>query len=117
MSLIYGQIAAYVNTTAGLNQTAYTVPASNRFVGQIIVVNTSPSTSRSYRLAILKSGDSIGAEHYVAYDAELLPQESTTVTGVTLGAGDQVILYSDFLATTAGTGIVLQMYGELDDNV
>lgn len=121
MSLIYGRIAAYATTLANTYQVAYTVPASNRFVGQILIVNTAASTGRSFRIAIVGSAGAVNPpdpESIIFYDLELLPQESMTISGVTLGAGERVVIYTDHIADTAqGTGIIMQMHGEIDDNV
>lgn len=114
MALRYRQIEAKAISVADTNETFYTVAASNRVVGQVIVANTSTTNNRTFRLAVVASGDTLGAEHYLAYDITLTPGETATYSGLTLGEGDSITVRSDSASTTAGTGIVFQLYGELD---
>ena len=119
MSLVYSQIAASGSIAADTDETLYTVPTSNRVVGQLLVTNTSSVANRTFRLAVRgNGGDALAAKHYIAYDVTLTPGEVVSFSGVTLEAGDIIMARSDAISnTTAGTGIIFQLYGELDNNV
>jgi len=112
MSLSYKQIANHAISAANTEETFYTVPASTEVVGQVIVTNTSTSNNRTFRLAVISGGGATSAADYLAYDIALVPGESWVVAGLTLAATDVLRVESDATSTTAGTGIVFQLYGE-----
>lgn len=117
MALEYKQIAAKAIVAADTDESLYTVPVSNRVVGQLIIMNTSAINNRTFRVAVVADGDTLGAEHYIAYDSILVPGEIVTISGLTIGAGDEIVVRSNANSTTPGTGIVFQFYGELDTGV
>lgn len=117
MALEYKQIEAKAIAVADTDETFYTVSASQRVVGQMIVANTSSSNNRTFRVAVVGDGDTLGAEHYITYDSILVAGEIVTISGLTLGAGDSIIIRSDAASTTPGTGLTFQLYGELDTAV
>ena len=117
MSLVYQKIASKTIAVADTDETFYTVSASQRVVGQIIASNTSTTQNRNFRLAVVENGGSLSADHFLAFDIILTPGEIVTISGLTLGAGDFVVVRSDAISSTAGTGMTFQLYGELDDNV
>lgn len=117
MALIYGVVAQYEITAADTYEDAYTVPANNRFVGQIIVANTSTTNNRTFRLAVRANGDVIAAKHFLAYDIVLTPGEIAVFGGLTLSDTDVVTVRSDNSSTTIGDGVIVHLYGEIDDNV
>jgi len=113
MPLSYGQVAAKSITAANTDETFYTVPASTSVVGQLIVTNTSTSVNRTFRLAITSGGGAATAKDYLAYDITLVPQEAWVLQGLTLNATDIIRVRSDATSSTAGTGIIFQLYGEV----
>lgn len=88
---ILGQSGPVATTNTDL----YTVPASTETViSTLTAVNRSSSVTTSYRLAVVPSGESLGNQHYIAYDAPLSPLDSATISiGITLQAGDKIICY------------------------
>ena len=118
MSLVYKKIASYAINAADSNETMYTVASGERVVGQLMITNTSTTNNRTVRVATVGNGDTLGPEHYHYYDATLTPEETITLQGLTLGAGDAIVVRSDAISdVTPGTGIVFHLFGELDDNV
>jgi hypothetical protein len=77
------------------NTDLYTVPAGTQTViSTLTAVNRSSSVTTSYRIAIVPSGQTLGNQHYIAYDVPLSPLDSTAITvGITLGAGDKILCY------------------------
>ena len=90
-------------TTVG---TAYTVPAStSTIVSSVTVANTS-GAARTYRLAVVKSGGTLGAANYLQYDSSLAAAAGTALTlGLTLATGDMVQVYA------SGTGVAFNIFG------
>lgn len=118
MALVYKLITAKAIDAADTDETMYTVASSQRVVGQVIAANTSDSNNRTFRLAVVESGGTLGSEHYLAYDITLTPGEIVTFSGLTLGEGDEITVRSDAISSsTPGTGMTFHLYGELDDNV
>jgi len=99
---VLGQLSPAA-TTVG---TAYTVPAStSSIISSITVANTS-GTSRTYRLAVVKSGGSLATANYLQYDSSLAASIGTALTlGVTLATGDTVQVYA------SGTGLAFNIFG------
>lgn len=113
-TLVYKQVAAAGITTANTLQTLYTVPASTTFVGEVFLTNTNPSVQVTARLAIVGSGASPSAGHYMVYDYPLLPNESWCSNQITLEVGAKIWIVSDTVSSvTPGTGLTAQVYGEL----
>jgi uncharacterized protein YabN with tetrapyrrole methylase and pyrophosphatase domain len=110
----YKQIAKHVMAAANTEEVLYTVPASSAVIGQIIAVNTSTTLNRTFRVSISSGGGATAAADYLAYDISLAPGESWQFQGATLNAADVVRVYADAISTTAGTGMVFQIYGELN---
>lgn len=87
---ILGQEAPLATT----NTDVYTVPSATKAVVSTIVVANHALTSGSFRLAVVKNGESIAQKHYLAYDVPIGASDSTTLTlGVTMGAGDVLTAY------------------------
>jgi hypothetical protein len=112
MALAYGQWAAKTISAANTEESAYVVAAATKIVGQIIVANTSTSNNRTFRLAIVSGGGSAAAKDYLAYDVTIVPGETVTYSGLTLNAADEIRVQSNATSTTAGTGVIFQIYGE-----
>lgn len=112
MALAYQQIFAFSLAAGSTLYTPYTVPASTKVIGQILVANTSTTNNRTFRLAIVSGGGTAIAEDYLAYDITLVPGEIWQVTGLTLNAADEIKVRGDASSSSEGTGIIFQMYGE-----
>lgn len=113
MALSYSQVATKTISSANTEESMYVVPSGKTVIGQIIVANTSTTNNRKFRLAIVSGGGSAGAADFLAYDVTLTPGETWTVTGITITASDEIRVQSDATSSTAGTGIVYQLYGEI----
>ena len=88
---VLGQEAPSATTATSL----YTVPASTETVISTIFVCNRGSTAATYRISIRPNGDTQANEHYIAYDALLLANDSIAITvGCTLDATDVVTVYA-----------------------
>lgn len=112
-TLTYKQIAKHAIAAANTEESLYVVPASTMIVGQVIVANTSTSNNRSFRLAIVSGGGAATAADFIAYDITLTPGETWVVTGLTLNAADELRVQSNATSSSAGTGIIYHLYGEV----
>lgn len=95
---ILGQAAP----TASTNTDLYVVPAlTQAVISTLKLVNRSKTATVSYRIAVIPSGESLAAEHYIAYDKFLNPRGDRNFTiGITLNAGDKIVVYSDTADTS-----------------
>ena len=109
----YSQVAKHAMVAANTEEILYTVPANTAVIGQVFAVNTSTTLNRTFRVSISSGGGATVAADYLAYDVSLAPGESWDFTGATLNATDVVRVYSSAISTTAGTGVIFQIYGEL----
>lgn len=94
---VLGQVAA-----TSSNSTLYTVPALTQAVVSTISVCNTESTSKTYRIQILKSGVTYptGFENYIAYDATIPANDTKFITvGITLAAGDIIQVRSSASGT------------------
>lgn len=112
MALDYKQFAAKAITAANTEESLYVVPASTKVVAQVIVSNTSTSSNRTFRLAVVAAGGAAAAKDFLAYDVTLTPGETWVVSGLTLKAAYELRVQSSATSTTAGTGIIFHVYGE-----
>lgn len=115
MALVYRQIAAKIIVAANTEESMYVVPASTVAIGQVIVANTSTTNNRTFRFAVVSGGGIAGAKDFLAFDISLVPGETWVVTGLTLAAADEIRVRSDATSSTAGTGLVFQFYGEIQN--
>jgi len=114
MALEYKQQAADGVTLANTDQTLFTVPANQNFVGQVLIVNQDPSNNRTFKIAIVAGGGAPAAEDYIWFNAPTTPHELLTINGLTLEGGDEIHIESDKISNvTPGTGVVFQVYGEV----
>jgi hypothetical protein len=75
--------------------TLYTVPSATETVVSTIFVCNRGSTAGTYRIAIRPDGATLSNEHYIAYDAVLLGNDSIAITtGVTIDATDVITVYA-----------------------
>lgn len=71
--------------------TLYTVPASTETIISTIVVCNREAATNTFRIAIKADGGAVANEDYIAYDTNVLANDSITLTlGITLDASDVV---------------------------
>jgi len=88
---ILGQVAPAADTA----NTVYTVPAATQAVISTINICNPDSTTRSFRIAVVKSGEALAQKHYIAYNTAIPTVDSISITiGITLGANDSISVYS-----------------------
>lgn len=115
MALVYSQIAKHAIAAANTEESLYVVPAATVVVGQLVVANTSTLNNRKFRVAVVSGGGSAAAADFIVYDSSLTPGETWTMTGITLSASDEIRVQSDSTSTTSGTGVIFQLYGEIQN--
>lgn len=89
------------------NATLYTVPASTEAIVSTLSVTNLTGLDASFRVFVVKSGNSASTSNALVYDSTLTANSFTAFTlGLTLAAGD-------FLVVRSGTGdaIAFQAFG------
>jgi hypothetical protein len=85
-----------VTTSAGAAVDLYTVPAGSSAVVSTIAVSNPTTSATSYRVGVVKSGDTLALKSWIAFDIPLSANTTTTLTlGVTLAAGDKIVVSND----------------------
>lgn len=88
---VLGQVAPSATT----NTTLYTVPAGTDSIISTISVCNRGATDATYRVAIRPNGVTIANEHYIAYDAIAVANNTVALTlGLTCNATDVVTVYA-----------------------
>lgn len=73
------------------NVDIYTVPASTSAVASTLSVANITTSNATFRVAVRPAGASIANQHWIAYDASVLANDSVFLTlGVSLAATDVV---------------------------
>jgi hypothetical protein len=86
--------------------TLYTVPAATSTVVSTITISNRSTATRTYRIAIRPAGAAIDNKHYIAYDVNVLANDTTALTlGVTLAATDVVSVYA------SGSEVAFSLFG------
>lgn len=86
--------------------TLYTVPAATSTVVSTITISNRSTAARTYRIAIRPAGAAIDIKHYIAYDVNLLANDTTSLTlGITLAATDVVSVYA------SGSEVAFTIFG------
>jgi hypothetical protein len=102
MPSLYYKVLGQSAPTAATPTTAYTVPAGTgnyAVVSTINITNTASSFTDEIRIAVVPSGESLSAQHYVVYNVGVLVGSSQSYTlGIGLQPGDTINVWS-----TAGT--------------
>lgn len=97
------------NPSATTATTVYTVPSATQAVVSTVTVCNQNSSAGTYRVAVRPNGDSLAAQHYVAYDVSIPGNATDTLTlGITLGAADVLTVYAssgDFSFNAYGSEI------------
>ena len=88
---VLGQSAPAATTAT----TLYTVPSATEAVVSTVTVCNRSSTNATFRIAVRPSGATLANEHYIAFDATLLANDTKALTlGITLSATDVVTIYA-----------------------
>lgn len=88
---VLGQSAPAATTAT----TLYTVPSATQTVVSTISICNRSATTATFRIAVRPSGATLANEHYVAYDATIVSNDTKALTiGVTLNATDVVTVYA-----------------------
>lgn len=88
---VLGQSAPSATTNTDL----YTVPSATEAVVSTIFVCNRGSTAALYRIAVRPDGATIANQHYIAYDAVILGNDSVAITvGTTMDAADVITVYA-----------------------
>ncbi len=86
---VAGQSAPAANT----DTTIYTVPVGKSFVSSSLTICNRDAAAGSYRVAVVPSGESLAAKHYIVYDKPMDAKDFVSlVLGLTLAAGDKVVV-------------------------
>lgn len=81
---------------AGVLQTLYTVPAGSSAVVSTITVSDMTSPASTYRIAVVPSGATLAAKHFILTDVPISGNSTVTMTlGITLAAGDSIRVAAD----------------------
>lgn len=103
MAESYGILGQSAPSATSLT-TVYTCPAARYAVVSSVVVCNQTSASKTFRLAVMKSGASAGTKNYLVYDATVDAYGTVTLQlGITLGAGDFIQAYIS--ATTLSVSV------------
>jgi glucose-6-phosphate dehydrogenase assembly protein OpcA len=88
---VLGQSAPSATTAT----TLYTVPSSTYTVVSTITVANRATSSATYRIAIRPNGATLANQHYIAYDATVLANDTVALTlGLTADAADIIEVYA-----------------------
>jgi hypothetical protein len=100
MAVTY-KVLGQSNPAAATTTTIYTVATATAAVVSTIVVCNQTSTVATYRIAIKPTADTLSALHYIAYDASIPLLDTVSLTvGITLGATENIIVYSSNSSTS-----------------
>lgn len=82
---VLGQSIPAANTLT----TIYTVPSNNSAVLSTVTVCNQAGSNATYKLAVQPGGAAIASNHYIAFGATVLANDTVALTfGITLDAGD-----------------------------
>lgn len=88
---VLGQSAPAATTNTDL----YTVPASTSAIVSTLVITNRGTGAQTFRVAIRPAGATIANQHYIAYDANIINNNTITLTiGMTLATTDKVTVYA-----------------------
>ena len=88
---VLGQSAPSATTAT----TLYTVPSSTYTVVSTITVANRGTSNATYRIAIRPDGATLANQHYIAYDARILANDTVALTlGITVDSTDIIEVYA-----------------------
>ena len=74
----------------------YVVPDSRAAVASSIVISNIGTTASTYRIAVVKYGETLSHKSMIAFDHPIVQTSNETMTiGISLAAGDKVMVQSD----------------------
>ena len=95
MTITY-KILGQTRPTAETQSNIYTVPAGSSAVVSTVNICNQQASSDNFRIAVVPSGETLSAEHYISYNVIVPAYDSIALTiGITLSAGDQISAYSN----------------------
>ena len=105
---ILGQVAPVANTLT----TLYTVPAGrSAVVSTINICNQSTANNQDIRVAVVPSGATANAYHYVAYGLPVPYSDSINLAlGITLATGDFIQVYANNTTSISFAAFGLEVY-------
>lgn len=100
------KILGQSNIAAATLTDVYTVPPLTEVVNSSIFICNRSGAVRTFRVSIAKAGAADDGKQYIYYN-EALPKDTTFVftTGITLGAGDVIRVYSN------GNNVSVNIFG------
>jgi hypothetical protein len=91
-----------VTTNAGALTDLYTVPASTSTVASTLTLANLGTTATTYRVLVLKSGETAAKKNFIAFDEAIAANSSVSRTlGMTLATGDKIQVASDVADVSA----------------
>lgn len=85
-----------VRKVTGSWQTLYTVPDNRAAVASTLHISNYGTANATYRVAVQKAGETLASNHILAFDHPITQTSSESLSiGLTLAAGDRVIVQSD----------------------
>ena len=85
-----------IRKVTGAWQTLYTVPDNRTAVASTLVITNYGTSAATYRIAVQKYGEALASNHILAFDHPIIQTSSESMSiGLTLSAGDRVIVQSD----------------------
>lgn len=89
-------------TYAGALATLYTVPSGKSTVVSTLSITNLTPTSTTYRVAVIPSGETLAAKHFIFFDAPIAGNSTQAITiGMTLNVGDVVKVAADTSTVSA----------------
>ena len=89
-------------TFAGALTDLYTVPSATSTVASTLTLANLSSSATTYRVLVLKSGETAAKKNFIAFDAPIGANSTDTYTlGMTLATGDKVQVASDVADVSA----------------
>jgi len=89
------------NPASATDTPLYTVPAATQAVVSTITICNQSGSSPTFRVAVRPAGAALAAQHYIAYDAPLDPNDTASLTlGITLGPTDVITVRASSAAVS-----------------
>jgi hypothetical protein len=96
------KILGQVSPTANTSNTVYTVPVATNTVISTINICNIDNVARAFRIAAIRSGDTLANKHYLAYDTAIPGNDSISLTiGITLSSNDSIAVFANNTANLA----------------
>lgn len=100
------KVLGQANPAANTDTTLYTVPAATQAVISTIAIANEAAAPTTFRIAVRPAGAAIAAQHYVAFDTPIDPNDMISLTlGITLAATDVITVRA------AATTVAFNVFG------